>query len=145
MISNYQQQSGHPHGDQLSAYIDGMLDVAKTRHVAGHLRACPQCRLTTEQLEQTRTLLRSLEAPARPGPEFWTDAYRRLRVDDRERSVTRRSPWDVWRGPGHTAQRRWAAGLAAAAAVGAMIAGPLNIYAHAECAILRRSRLSRRM
>ncbi len=116
----------HPHGEQLSAYIDGMLDVGKTRSIAEHLRACAPCRVAAGQLEETKTLLRRMPAPPRPGPEFWTDAYRRLRVDDRERAVPRRPLWEAWRGPEQAAHRRWAAGLAAVAAVGAMIAGPLQ-------------------
>jgi anti-sigma factor RsiW len=116
----------HPHGEQLSAYIDGMLDVGKTRSVAEHLRACAPCRVAAGQLEETKTLLRRMPAPARPGPEFWTEAYRRLRVDDRERALPRRPLWEAWRGPEQAAHRRWAAGLAAIAAVGAMIAGPLQ-------------------
>ncbi|MDQ2799134.1 MAG: zf-HC2 domain-containing protein, partial [Armatimonadota bacterium] len=78
----------HPHGEQLSAYIDGMLDVGKTRGIAAHLRACDPCRSLSEQLQETRTLLRTMPTPPRPGPEFWTDNYRRLRVDNRERAVT---------------------------------------------------------
>ncbi len=128
MISNFgQQKSGHPHGEQLSAYIDGMLDVSKTRGIAAHLRGCARCRVTAEQLAQTRTLLRTMPTPARPGPEFWTDAYRRLRVDDHERAVPRRMPWEALCGSGRAAQRRWAAGLTAAAALGIVIVGPMTV------------------
>lgn len=119
-------RQGHPHGEQLSAYIDGMLDVGKTRGIAEHLRACVPCRAAAGQLQETKTLLRRMPAPPRPAPQFWDDAYRRLRVDDRERAVTRRPLWDAWRAPEQAAHRRWAAGLATAAAVGAMIAGPLT-------------------
>jgi len=120
----------HPHGEQLSAYIDGMLDVGKTRGIAEHLRACAPCRAATGQLQETKTLLHRMPAPPRPGPQFWNDAYRRLRVDDRERALSRRPLWDAWRGPEQAAHRRWAAGLAAAAAVGAMVAGPLTSTLH---------------
>ena len=126
----------HPHGEQLSAYIDGMLDVGKTRSIAEHLRACAPCRVAAGQLEETKTLLRRMPAPPRPGPEFWTDAYRRLRVDDRERAVPRRPLWEAWRGPEQAAHRRWAAGLAAVAAVGAMIAAPLQ---HTQPGVMSRS------
>ena len=34
----------HPHGEQLSAYMDGMLDVAQMRDVARHLDQCAACR-----------------------------------------------------------------------------------------------------
>jgi len=118
--------NGHPHGEQLSAYVDGMLDVGKTRGVAEHLRACAPCRALAGQLQETKTLLRRMPAPPRPGPQFWDDAYRRLRLDDRDRAVTRRPLWDALRAPQQAAHRRWAAGLATAAAVGAMIAGPLT-------------------
>jgi len=117
---------GHPHGEQLSAYIDGMLDVGKTRGIAEHLRACAPCRAALGQLQETKTLLHRMPAPPRPGPQFWDDAYRRLRVDDREQAAPRRPLWDAWRGPEQAAHRRWAAGLVAIAAVGAMIAGPLT-------------------
>ena len=115
----------HPHGEQLSAYLDGMLDVAKTRRAAEHLRGCASCRQTTDQLREMKGLLRAMP-PARPGPEFWAGAYRRLRVDDREQARPRPMPWDLLRGPGHAVNRRWAGGLAAAAAVGALLAGPMT-------------------
>lgn len=118
-------RDGHPHGEQLSAYVDGMLGVAKTRCIAEHLRACAPCHAVTEGLRETKGLLRAMPPPARPGPEFWTDAYRRLRVDDRERAQARPMPWDALRGPAQGASRRWAAGLAAAAAVGALLVNPL--------------------
>ena len=118
-------KQGHPHGEQLSAYIDGMLDVGKTRGVAEHLRACAPCRVTVGQLQETKTTLHRMSTPPRPSPQLWEDVYRRLRVDDRERALPRRPLWDAWRGPEQAAHRRWAAGLAAVAAVGALIAGPL--------------------
>lgn len=119
-------KNGHPHGEQISAYIDGMLDVGKTRGLAEHLRACASCRAVAGHLEETKTMLHRMPAPPRPGPQFWNDAYRRLRVDDRERAVPRRPLWGAWRGPEQAAHRRWAAGLAAVAALGAAIAGPLT-------------------
>lgn len=121
------QLNGHPHGEYLSAYLDGMLNVAKTRAMAEHLRACASCRQLAEQLQETKMRLRTMPPSPPPGPEFWTNAYRRLRIDDRERTVSRRMPWDALRGPGHVAERRWAAGLAAAAALGMMVAGPLTL------------------
>ena len=119
-------KQGHPHGEQLSAYIDGMLDVGKTRGIAEHLRGCAPCRVTAGQLQEAKALLHRMPAPPRPGPQFWDDAYRRLRLDDREQAPLRRPLWDAWRGPEQAAHRRWAGGLAALAAVGAMIAGPLT-------------------
>ena len=78
--------------------------------IAEHLRACASCRATADGLRETKSLLRAMPPPPRPGPEFWTDVYRRLRVDDRERASPRRPLWDFLRGPGQAAHRRWAAG-----------------------------------
>ena len=113
----------HPHGEQLSSYGDGMLDVATTHSVAEHLSVCDSCRTLVSQFAQTELRLRELPAPPAPGPEFWNAAYRRLRVEDRERATIRRMPWDVLRESGHLAHRRWAAGIAAAAIVAAAVVG----------------------
>lgn len=117
---------GHLHGEHLSAYIDGMLDVGRTRAVAEHLRACAPCRASADRLEQTKALLRRLPAPPPPGAEFWAASYRRLRVDDHERARTRRPVWASWLRPEQAPQRRWAVGLGAAAALGALLAVPLT-------------------
>ena len=119
------QLGRHPHGEQLSAYGDGMLDVATIRTVAAHLSGCAVCRTLVGQSAQTKSRLRDLPAPVQPGLEFWSAAYRRLRVEDRERAQTRRMPWDFLRQSGQRTQRRWAAGLAAAALLtGAAVIGP---------------------
>ena len=113
----------HPHEEQLSAYTDGRLDVAQTHSVARHLSVCPSCRVALEGLQKTKTLLRDLDAPAAPGPEFWSAAYRRLRVEIG--TAKPRSPWEALRtGLGGT-QRRWAAGLAVAGLVAAALVTPL--------------------
>ena len=118
----------HPHGEQLSAYIDSMLDVARMRGIGEHLHACASCRSIEAELRQTKSLVRGLPAPLLPSPDFWTAAYRQLRVDDRERAEAKRPLWTAWRSPEQLAHRRWAAGLAAAAvAVGAISAGPLTM------------------
>lgn len=117
----------HPHGEQLSAYIDSMLDVARMRGIGEHLHACAACRDLESDLRRTKHLLRGLPDPLLPNADFWTSAYRQLRVDDRERAGASRPLWTVWRSPEQLAHRRWAAGLAAAAvAVGAFSAGPLT-------------------
>lgn len=117
----------HPHGEQLSAYIDSMLDVARMRGIGEHLSTCAACRSTEADLRRTKHLVRGLPAPAPLSNNFWTSAYRQLRVDDHNRAATKRPLWTAWRSPEQLAHRRWAAGLAAAAvAVGAFSAGPLT-------------------
>ena len=116
----------HPHGEQLSAYIDSMLDVARMRGIGEHLHVCASCRGLESDLRRTKHLVRGLPDPLAPPSDFWTAAYRQLRVDDRERAAAKRPLWTAWRSPEQLAHRRWAAGLAAAAiAVGAFSAGPL--------------------
>ena len=120
----------HPHGEQLSAYIDSAMDVAQMRGIGEHLRVCAACRRLEADLRQTKHLVHGLPDPKLPNPEFWTNAYRQLRVDDRERAIAKRPLWQTWRSPEQAGHRRWAAGLAAAAGVGALLAGPLTPAAH---------------
>ncbi|MBV9848521.1 MAG: zf-HC2 domain-containing protein [Armatimonadetes bacterium] len=117
--------NAHPHGEQLSAYLDGMLDVVQMRDVAAHLSACPACRAAYEGLKQTKSLLQGIGAPAPPVPEFWVNAYRRMRVEDAAKRPAFRPSWEALRDAMREPQRRWSAGLAAAAVVAAAIAGPL--------------------
>jgi len=116
----------HPHGEQLSAYIDSMLDVSRMRGIGEHLHVCAACRSLEAELRRTKYLVRGLPDPVLPGPEFWTAAYRQLRVDDRERAKAKRPLWQTLRGPEQAAHRRWAGGLAAAAVAGVLLAGPLT-------------------
>ena len=85
----------HPYEEQLSAYMDGRLDVAQTHDVAKHLSACASCQRALEGLQTTKALLRGLEAPSVPEPEFWTNVYRRLRVEGT--TVKAPSPWETLR------------------------------------------------
>lgn len=45
---------------KLSAYMDGELDEAHHREIAGHLRLCPECRQELEELGGVDTLLKGL-------------------------------------------------------------------------------------
>ena len=119
-------RSTHPHGEELSAYIDSMLDVSRMRGTGEHLQGCAACRSLEADLRRTKHLVRGLPDPVLPGADFWTAAYRQLRVDDRERAAVKRPLWQALRGPEQAAHRRWAAGLAAAVAAGAFLAGPLT-------------------
>ncbi len=101
------------------------------RGIGEHLHVCAACRSLEAELRRTKSLVRGLPSPALPGPEFWTAAYRQLRVEDRERAKTQRPLWQALRGPEQAAHRRWAGGLAAAAAaVGVLLAGPLTPAPH---------------
>ncbi len=120
----------HPHGEQLSAYIDSRLDVPRMRGIGEHLHVCAACRSLEADLRRTKHLVRGLPDPILPGPEFWTATYRQLRVDDRQRAHTKRPLWQSLRGPEQAAHRRWAGGLAVAAAAGALLAGPLTPAPH---------------
>jgi hypothetical protein len=41
----------HPRASELLAFRDGELDLPRQGKLAGHIRACPQCRLETDRLE----------------------------------------------------------------------------------------------
>ena len=128
MMSHTSNQ--HPHGEQLSAYIDSMLDVPRMRTVGEHLHACATCRSLEADLRRTKLLVRGLPEPRLPASDFWTSAYRQLRVDDRTRAAVKPPFWSALRAPEQRAHRRWAAGLASAALVGLLIAGPLMPATH---------------
>ena len=118
--------NAHPHGEQLSAYLDGMLDVVQMRDIAAHLGACASCRAAYQGLQQTKSLLNGVHPPAPPAPEFWAGAYRRMRVEDAAKRpalprLSRQGLRDALQEP----QRRWSAGLAAAAVIVAALVGPL--------------------
>ena len=108
----------HPHGEQISAYLDGMLDVARTRDMVAHLRLCTSCRTAAEEVQSVKGMLRGMSVPASPSPEFWSAAYRRLRVADYKKVAPRGFQWAL-------PSRRWAAGVAAVAVMGAMLVAPL--------------------
>jgi anti-sigma factor RsiW len=130
MMSQNSYKNTHPHGEQLSAYIDSMLDVSRMRGIGEHLHVCGACRSLESDLRRTKYLVRGLPDPVLPGSDFWTAAYRQLRVDDRERAIAKRPLWQTLRSPEQAAHRRWAAGLAAAAGVGVLLAGPLTPASH---------------
>lgn len=100
------------------------------RGIGEHLSVCAACRSLEADLRRTKHLVRGLPDPVPPAPEFWVAAYRQLRVDDRQRAETKRPLWQALRGPEQAAHRRWAGGLAAAAAVAVLLAGPLTPAPH---------------
>ena len=113
----------HTQGEQLSAYLDGMLDVALTHRVARHLAACASCRASLEGLRQTQALLRGLRAPSLPETAFWTDTYRRMRVEGNSARQNGIGGWAWARWPRTT--RQWAAGVAALVSLSALVTVPL--------------------
>jgi len=119
----------HPQQETLSAYIDDMLDVAQMHQTAQHLRGCQPCRTSCAVLRETRDLLRQLPAPPGPPREFWTNAYRHVRVN----GTARQNPGSLLGQVRQSllgTQRRWAAGAAAAAVVGMALAAPLISNEH---------------
>lgn len=75
-------------GEDLSAYIDGMLEGEAMREVAAHLRTCADCRRLYEGLSQTKTLLRTAPTPSQPPQaDFWAETYRRARLEASKKSA----------------------------------------------------------
>jgi anti-sigma factor RsiW len=52
----------HP-GDQLTGYVDGVLEAEELRAVGDHLAGCAQCRGEVGELRAVRELLRSAPDP----------------------------------------------------------------------------------
>jgi predicted anti-sigma-YlaC factor YlaD len=99
----------HPE-EQLSGYVDGTLETEERAEVDAHLATCPTCREEIELSTRAVTMLREL--PEVPVP-FGTT--RRVMVEaGKERTSRGRRSWG--RGT------QWAAGLAAAAVLVAVVA-----------------------
>lgn len=114
----------HPQPETLSAYIDAMLDVAQMHHTALHLHSCSACRSACSSLREMRDLIHHLPAPPAPSRDYWTNAYRQVRVDTASPQRTLSVIAQVRHSLAGT-QRRWAAGAAAAALLGISLAAPL--------------------
>lgn len=85
--------------DQLSAYIDGMLDGRTMRLVARHLAECVSCQTEVKQLEATRDLLSTVKEPTTGvSTTFWADTYRMARL-------SKNAPKQTSRGFGGLVQR----------------------------------------
>ncbi len=108
----------HPQGEYLSAYADHRLDVARMRDIGLHLGQCADCKQEVKRFKELRAGLRGLPAPP-PPPQFWSDAYRRLRVEQQARTARPRQ--SVFAPAG-----RWAAGVAAAAVAAGLMFSPLT-------------------
>lgn len=63
--------------EQLSAYIDGMLDSSQVREVEEHLQECTDCREEYEELKVAVKLVRELPEVV-PPPEFRANLGRKL-------------------------------------------------------------------
>lgn len=117
----------HPHGEDISAYVDGMLDIRKMRIMAEHIGSCPKCGALHQSLRQIKFRLGELSAPPSPGSEFWQNAYRDLRVQG-----SRKQPWtEKWRESiawrRNQTRRRIAVGFAVLALVSGAVATPLML------------------
>lgn len=81
-LNNKLQSCAICDGDNLTGYLDGVLDGKTMRQVDAHLRTCVVCRQVFQGLEQTRALLcHSKEELSVPSQVFWSDAYRRARIE----------------------------------------------------------------
>jgi anti-sigma factor RsiW len=111
--------SAHPREELISALADGMLNVAETRRVAAHLRACPACQATLADFERNKALFAHLRKPTPPPEQFWNDAYRTIRT------ANNTSPGATVLDRFRFGQRQVRAGLAAAACLIAAILVPI--------------------
>lgn len=120
--------------EEISAYIDCMLDGRSMRRIARHIKACEDCRTASTQLVSLRESLRlSRKSPGSASEEFWANAFRAARLDDEASSA--QSPALVLTGletpRTRFSLRRVAALCAAAAVIIAAIAAPFSLSGHA--------------
>jgi anti-sigma factor RsiW len=104
----------HPE-EQLSGYVDGTLGTDERAEVDAHLATCATCREEIELSTRAVTMLREL--PEMPVP-FGTTRPVMAEAGKKRTSRTRRS----WGG-----RTQWAAGLAAAAVLVAVVAVALPL------------------
>lgn len=83
-----------PHlSDALSAYVDGDLDAAGARAVAGHLADCAECRAVVADLERLRDDVQRWAADtARPAADLWPGIAARLSAPEATQARTTGAP-----------------------------------------------------
>lgn len=81
----------HDVRDQLSLYIDELLDADDDAMVRAHLAICPACREVADDLVQLATAARLL-GPIDPPAHVWTAVAERLR-EEQSRAVSRPMTW----------------------------------------------------
>jgi anti-sigma factor RsiW len=83
-----------PHlSDALSAYVDGDLDAAATRAVAGHLADCAACRAVVADLERLRDEVRGWATDtALPAADLWPGIAARLSAPEATQARTTGAP-----------------------------------------------------
>jgi hypothetical protein len=102
----------HELREQLSAYIDGMLDSSLVEQVEEHIASCAECRTEYEDLKAAVEMVRELPEVV-PPPEFHANLRQRLRdfnvipAVNSEQSIGKQGP--VW--------KKWSRPLAAAAVI----------------------------
>lgn len=125
--SSKKELSQHPHGEDISAYLDGMLDIRKTRNIAQHIGACPECSALHQSLRQVKFRLRELPTPQSPGPDFWQNTYRELRVKGSQRQSWLEGLRESLAQQHGRTRRRVAVGVAMAALACGALATPLLV------------------
>jgi hypothetical protein len=67
--------------DRLSEYLDDELSPGERMALEAHLRGCPGCRSTVEQLRAVKVRAASLAVTA-PGPQVWREIAERIGAPD---------------------------------------------------------------
>ena len=125
----------HHSSDALSGYIDGDLDAAQVREIAGHLAGCAECRAIVADLERVRAEACAWAAEtAMPSSDLWAGIATRL--TPRATADTQAAGAPAHIAPVNIAwyRRRWSFGLpelALAASLVAALGGAL-VYQRAS-------------
>ena len=114
----------HPNEDAIHAYVDGSLGAAERTEIDRHVVSCASCRQLLEDLREILRATRALE-PREPPVRVWSRIERAITLErDHAGQATAEgargfqpSGTAIDPGPAKAGHYRWAAWLAAAAAV----------------------------
>lgn len=72
---------------KLDDFVDGILPEPAASVVAGHLRDCPSCRITVEELRRLAALAAELPRECPPEQDLWQGIAERIQTPPRGRGL----------------------------------------------------------
>jgi anti-sigma factor RsiW len=117
--------------DEISAYMDCMLDGRSMRRIARHIKSCEDCRSSLSRLMEIRASMRQVrKSPGSASEEFWANTFRTARLSDEDAAL--KPEFTIVASPPRTtfSIRRVAAYSVAAAIILAAIAAPFSLGGH---------------
>jgi predicted anti-sigma-YlaC factor YlaD len=120
------KNAAHPSEEDLSAFIDGMMDLPAMQSVGAHLDACAACRAIRDGFRENKGRLRALAVTPPESAAFWERAFDHLETGAAlPNAESRSAPSFQTRRPAF--RSRWSYAAAAAVLIMAAVAvrGPV--------------------